>query len=320
MTRDDDANDLVRAVMLIPRYILMLAVFVFVGELLFMLYYDTTQLVCGKNIMLINGKALLDGLSVVIPAAMLASGAMLGVHRVRHYGGGILAMLSYIILGAVTWLLVFPSLLGRLDASKGTSTRSKTSPVLTGGYFREYGQDTVYTARDFETESIAAVVIKGYEEAGDALSIKMISRKQMAEDAAPYSDILIKDTVPNVSKWIADGFAHFTKRAQAARSKGFLSWLSFASIGAVLFSVYALSFCSRWPLMSVVVMLSMYAGCLAFNMLYFSDMFSFMRSWSLVMPFGGSNETLLTCINFAVSVLFILLGLLSALAASRRKA
>lgn len=315
MPHSDDENP-IRAVMLLPRYILMLAIFAVIGELFFMLYYDATTLVAGKTITLFSAQGLRKGLLTVIPAAMLISGAMLGVHRVRHHKGGVLCILSYIVLGAATWLLLFPALLEVMD---GITIESKDAQELTKGYFREYGRDTVYLIDDFETELAAAVFINDYEAARDAVSIKMISRQQMAKDAAPYSDILVKNTMPNIAKWIADGFEHFTKRAKAAKGRGFLSWASFASLGAVLFSTYALSFLSTWPFMSVVIMLCMYAGCLSFNALYFSNIFEPIRALSLSLPFG-SSDMLLTCINLALSVLFVLLGILSYLANARRKA
>lgn len=311
-----NTNGAVRAVMLLPRYILMLAVFIFIGELSYMVFYGTTQLMAGSRIVLFDGNALLRGFTVVIPVAVVCSGAMLGVHRVRHYGGGWLSILSYIVLGAVTWFLFFPVSLGviaKIDTMEiDTDVKKHGAPKLTGGYFREYGRDTVYFPHDFVTKEQIAVFINGYEDANDAVSIKVISRQQMIDDAAPFKDILVKNTVPSVAKWITDGFEHFTKRAMAAKSGGPVSWLSFASLGIVLFAVYALSFCSRWRLMGVVIMLSMYAGVLGFNLLYFSPMLDSMLALSLAMPFGGS-ETLLTCINLSLAVLFVLLGTLSVL-------
>lgn len=314
-----DRNTAIRALMLLPRYILMLLVFIFIGEISFMLYYDTTELMAGRHILLFSGNALLQALTIVLPACMLSAGVMLGVHRVRHSGGGLLSIIVYILLGAATWFILFPALLAMTEGIKDCQSLAKKK-ALTGGYFRDYGEDTVYFSHDIETENTAAVFITGYEEAGDAVSIKRISLSQMQKDAAPFSDILVKGTVPSVAKWITDGFTHFVKRARNAQKRGILSWLSFSSIGVLLFSIYALSFCSRWRLMSVVIMLSMYAGVLSFNVLYFSNMFRGMRAISLSMPIGGgSDETLLLCTNLSLAVLFVLLGVFSSLLRAREE-
>lgn len=319
-----NTNNTVRAVMLLPRYILMLIVITFVGELSYMVFYATTCLTAGSRIMLLDGGALVRGLAVVVPIVMLSSGAMLAVHRVRHSGGGILSILSYIVMGGLTWFLLFPALLGVLEkVDNGSADDAQSGALigrthnLTGGYFREYGRDTVYFPRDAETDIMAAVYINSYEEASDAVSIKLISREQMIEDAAPFSDILIKETVPKVAGWIMLGFEQFKKGAYEAKDGGVLSWMEFASLGVVLFCVYALSFCSQWRLMSVVIMLSMYTGVLSFNALYNSPLLGGLRRWSRTMPFGN-EQSLLVCVNLSLAVLFVLLGALFCLARARR--
>lgn len=316
-----NASDKVRAVMLLPRYILMLVVFAFIGELSYMVFYETTLLMAGSRIMLFDGGALLRGLTVVLPVTMLCSGAMLAVHRVRHSGGGFLSMLVYVLLGIITWYALFPVFLliiGKIDAAYGgANAQTERVSKLTGGYFREYGRDTVYFPQDFETENMAAVYINGYEEASDAVSIKLISHKQMTDDAAPFRDILIKNTVPGTANWVTEGFVHFMEHAKRAWSRGIISYLAFASLGVALFSVYALSFCSRWRLMGVVIMLSMYLGVLAFNALYASDALASVRAWSLSLPFGG-NDVVLMCVNLSIAVLMVLLGALSSLIRARR--
>jgi hypothetical protein len=313
-------KSLKKALLLIPAYAGILLSSCAAGVLLYMLYFNTAHLTAGKTLQLFDGYALFQGFFIVMPVILILSGALLSCYRIRHSGGGFLPVIMYALLGAATWGILYPAF---IEVKAHFQPASRTSPpVLTAGYFRHTGKNSVYllpgpVSADLTFSDTEAVVISEDSSGEDAVSLQKINYSEVAENSAPFKDSLIRETIPVMPEWIMDGFKTIENRAESSWKAGRMSWLGFTSFGLILFSVYALTFSSGWRLINIMYLFLMEAGVISFNLLYFSDYFRFVRNYSVIIEThikfpAGLTEPVLVCINVFFSVLFIFIGILTA--------
>lgn len=306
-------KSLAKAIVIVPRYILMLAIFMAAGELVFVSYTGVTLMTAGRGIALAGRGALGKGFFAVAPMAIAASSVMLILYRTRHAGGGFLPVVSYALMGLATWLALFPAFISLKNSERAEKPRERAP--LAKSYFRDYGRDVVYMTEDFVFPEMNGVVVSRAEGAGQALSVKRVSLRNMEKSAEPFSDPLVKKTIRYTPEKFIARFEKFEEEAESAWRAGFVAWLCFASMGLALWSVYALSFCGDWPLVSVTLTVVMSAGTFAFCLLYLDGFFPRLSLLSARLArarfLSPLRDPLFLFINAALSLLFIALGRIS---------
>ena len=314
-------KSLKKSLLLIPAYIAILLFNCVLGVLIYMLYFNTAGLIAGKSVQLFDRHILFEGFFIVVPIVLLLSGTLLSCYRIRHSGGGILPVITYALLGAVTWSLLYPAF---IELKKNYHVISDTKiNGLTEGYFRSVDDEIVYFPRGPVSADTDAVVINMNEVQNDAVSIRKINYHRIADGSAPFKDSLICETIPTMPGWIMEGFAAIETRAENAWHSGYIHWLCFMSFGLALFSVYSLTFCSEWRLINIIYLLLMEAGVLSFNLLYFSDYFLSLRKFSNLIGSTSAflthlEEPLLISINVFFSLVFIGIGVTAGLTKNRK--
>ncbi|MFA6855760.1 MAG: hypothetical protein WCR31_00995 [Treponema sp.] len=309
-------KSLKKSLQLIPAYLGILLFNCVIGMLIYMLYFNTTELIAGKLLQLFDRHILLEGFFVVIPVVLVLSGTLLSCYRIRHSGGGVLPVIMYSLLGAVTWCILYPSFIELKKNCQVISDSEKTA--LTAGYFRSAGNDIIYFPQIPVSADVEAVVINVNEVQNGAVSLQKINYPQVVYESAPFKDSLIRETIPTMPGWIMEGFAAIEVRAENAWHAGYINWLCFISFGLALFSVYSLTFCSEWRLINIIYLLLMEAGVLSFNLLYFSDYFLPLRKLSIRIVNNFNflthlDEPLLVCINVFLTLVFICIGVTTVL-------
>jgi hypothetical protein len=302
-----------KALLLIPAYIGMLLSSCIIGEFLYMLYFNTTRLIAGKQLQLFNKYALENGFFVIAPIVFLLSGIFLSCYRIRHSRGGCLPVIMYGLLGAVTWCLLYPAFIEL--KGKWTPRLLPEDSVLTSGYFRREGNDVFYLMHTPDGSNADSIVINESANPENAVFPGYADTQKMVETASPFKDILIRETIPAVPGWISAALENFEARAESAWHEGLISWLSFVAFGLALFSVYAISFCSEWRLINTLYVFVMDAGVMSFNLLYFSSYFAEFRNLesllcSSIKFLTHLHEPLLVCMNVLFSLVFTVIGII----------
>jgi hypothetical protein len=302
-----------KALLLIPAYIGMLLSCCVIGEFLYMLYFNTTRLIAGKQLQLFNKYVLENGFFVIVPIVFLLSGVFLSCYRIRHSRGGWLPVMMYGLLGAVTWCLLYPAFIE--VKGRWIDKPLPESSVLTSGYFRREGSKVFYLVHTPDSSDADSIIINESANPEDAVFLGASDTRKMVESATPFKDILIRETIPAVPGWISEALENFEVRAESAWHEGFISWFSFVAFGLVLFSVYAISFCSEWRLINTLYVFVMEAGVMSFNLLYFSSYFAEFRNYESLLChrikfLAHLHEPLLACMNVLFSLLFIILGII----------
>ena len=315
------AESVKKSLLRIPAYIGITACCIVVGELAYMVYFNTAHLIAGRTLELVNTYALVRGFFIVVPVVIVLSPLFLSLYRIRHSGGGFLPVTVYILLCAATWIVLFPLFIEfKRKAFETLPPASKSA--LTAGYFRPYAGDVAYLLDDASTPERAAVVLSS---AGDenAVSIAHIDAGVMEAESAPFDDILIRETVPSVPDWIKSGIDTIELRAERAWMSGRFAWLGFLSFAFALCATYAISFCSDWRLVGILYLLIMDGGVLSFNLLYYSEYFEHLRRGAAPLAkalpfFARLGDPLLICINIGIGILCIIAGCLAAVVRAKR--
>ena len=315
------AESVKKSILLIPAYIGITACCIVVGELAYMMYFNTAHLVAGRPLELFSVYALARGFFIVVPAFIVLSPLFFSLYRIRHSGGGFLPVIVYILLCAVMWIVIFPLF---IEFKWKTEQSSPPAPktTLSSGYFRSYAGEAAYLLRDASAPERAAVVLKS---TGDenAIGLAQVDTNVMEAESAPFADILIRETVPSFPAWIGSGIDTIEMHAEQAWKNGRFAWLCFLSLALALCSTYAVSFCSDWRFVGILYLLIMDAGVLSFNLLYYSEYFTRLREAGAqlanVLPFfARSGDPLLICINIGIAVLCASVGCLAAAVRAKR--
>lgn len=308
------AESVKKSLLLIPAYIGITACCIVVGELAYMVYFNTAHFVVGRPIELVNAYALARGFFIVVPVVIVLSPLFLSLYRIRHSGGGFLPVIVYILLCATTWTVLLPLFIEFKRKAEGTlSPVSKSS--LTAGYFRPYSGEVAYLPHDAPAPETAVVLNSTGDE--NAVCFSQIDMSVMEAESAPFADILIRETVPPVPAWIVSGMDMIEMHAELAWKSGRFAWLGFLSFAFALCSTYAVSFCSDWRLVDILYLLIMDGGVLSFNLLYYSEYFKRLREAGAPLAnalsfFARSGDPLLICINVSIAILCIAVGCLAA--------
>ena len=315
------AESVKKSILLIPAYIGITACCIVVGELTYMMYFNTMHLVAGRPLELFSAYAFIRGFFIVVPVVIVLSPLFLSLYRIRHSGGGFLPIFVYILLCAATWIVLFPHFIEfKWKAEEASTPVSKS--VLTAGYFRPYSGEAAYLLHDTSTPERAAVVLKS-EGDENAVGLAQIDTSVMEAESAPFADILIRETVPSFPAWIVNGIDTIEMHAEQAWKNGRFAWFGFLSFALALCSTYAVSFCSDWRLVGILYLLIMDAGVLSFNLLSYSEYFKRLREAGAPLAnafpfFALSGDPLLICINAGIAVLCVAVGCLAAVVRAKR--
>ena len=240
---------------------------------------------------------------------------------IRHPENKIISVLVYLILCTVTWGVVYPAFL-ELSAKYGKSVVPVvTETQLSTGYFRRSGNKIYYLIGSTSKRKNDAVAIN-IDGSGlrSILSEESNVSENLKKQSAPFSDILIRETMTDKPSWLHTAYYHLENLAEKAWSEGIIHWLCFASFGLALCSVYALIYCSSWRMINTLYVWFGEVFVTVMNNLYFTPMALPVRlaakSWGGF--FRLLDEPALVTANVAVSLIFIIFGITAIIIRSRR--
>lgn len=292
-----------KAFKVIGFYILGFIAILLIGTAFYIAYLNVLHFSAGKSQFLFSKDLLVKAFFYVALCACILVCPLVTVFRIRHKGG-LSQLISYIILCAVTWGILFPFFIGRANNSDILAAEPK---VASAGYFRSTSDQVYYFTKDFQQDgqSVQSLVITPSEQ--NAVELKEIKPTQdfvLFEQAKPYNDIFTKQAFEK--KGIASffNFRLIIEQAVDSLAKGWNYWIFFLSIALALCSVYGISNFFNWRLLNTVSVMFMSFIILVCNTMYFSPSFELFRMKHLT---GGLFESLGNAMNNPPLVLFNLL-------------
>lgn len=240
-------------------------------------------------------------------------------YRIRH-PGGVLQAIAYVLVCAITWLILFPAVhvLERKVTQKYPYV--ETEKILSPGYFRKSNNKVYYFKNEFqevyENRKETNIIIIDLENDGQISSRPIVNSQyfELNREAKPFSDVLIKQNFEENGKMIFS-FDKIVEYGRDALDDGFTFYLGFLSMALVVCALYAMTGFFEWKLLTSCFLLVSTVFCFFLNGLYFSEYLS-----SIVIKLSSNNfmkllekyfeNPLLVIVNVIFTFLFIICGLI----------
>lgn len=325
-----------KALSLIVYYVCILAAFCAGGVFIYYHYFNCVSLAAGSPTRTVSAAALVYGFFETLPVLFLLMGLGLQLYTARHLDGGVPYMVTYALLGVLTWALLFPvAIAGKEKVYSVFEIEKKTDiPVpLTGGYFRRIGGAAlppnslnqtvtkdkflyyfIRDERDGTADTLAIDLSAAGEQTGRAETLDVSEQSELRRAAAPFQDPLVKDALPDIPYGLIRIFSLLKKQAQDAWRGGIFSWLCFCALGFALFSTVGFVQISSWRMINIFAVIFMNGIVFFFNTVYFSDEMEFLRTMPAALEESLSQirkvcaEPALMLFNIAAGILFICAG------------
>lgn len=245
-------------------------------------------------------------------------------YRIRHQGG-VLQAVSYVLICALTWALLFPGVDALEKRYSARHYMQSEYSQLSAGYFRNTGDRVYYFKNEFSElpngSYEANAVVIDLSDNGKVSSRPIVNSPYFELNRAgkPFTDPLIKQNFESeVGGAFSFSFKNLISLGRNALEKGLTFYLGFASVALVLCCLYAMTGFFEWKLLNSCFLIVASTLCYFINMSGFeffpSSVKSAMNSNSFVRILEHYFDSpVLTALNVFVSILFVIMGLIKLL-------
>lgn len=236
------------------------------------LLFYSTNLVAGGTAQRLSWGQIASLFFVCGGAAAIATPPFLVAHTIRYPHNGLTRTITYSILIALAWIVIIPACLVASQKFEAIDLLKAKEPVLTADYFRPNGGTLYYyTSVNPQTKTVSGVsfALNDIDSSSDP-SMLLENAPQFQAAIKPFSDVLIYDTL-QISKFIElvlPALILSKQQAQDAFSKGFFSWLLFATWGLASYSILGLRRLFQWRLLNFCTIILVFIGICVLNLYY----------------------------------------------------
>ncbi len=282
------------------------------GAVFSMLCMDLTQFVIGSKLSLFSLEFFLKGIYLSFPLVAIISLLLLVMYQIRHPDNAWPALISYCALNALTWLVLIPLML--LLSLRTDIRPPAAAPSVSAGYFRTQ-DDLVYYWSAFSYDGKGeGLYIDSYGVNGMPGTVYPLHDAEKPEQKTPstFADPLVLSAIdmPRCVAVPLTAYLYLIYRARDSLSRGYVSWLIFASIGLALAAVYAASGLSSWRLLNAFIVIITGVGVSLLNYaLYASDLLKPLTAvWLRTLGSFATHVPLAACVNVLIALILITTG------------
>ncbi len=288
----------------------------FVGTLLFatifMFSCNLTMFVTGLPASFFSLTFFTTGILATFPLVCVLTQVLLVLYMIRHPGDYGISLIMYLVFGLLSWLLFVPADL-KLSARYENSLAQTRVEASSSGFFRKDAGGVIYYSRIEENGNAEGLFIdtSDFQDSENSV-VPFFDVPVKNESAFPYSDILIKNSLepPKIVTFPLAVYSALLTAGEYSAALGFLSWLSFASLGLALLSVFGLQFGSSWKFANVAFVITGIIAIVLVNYLYYMNMMpgvlrevSQRLSWVI-----SAKDPFIILVNFVIAVLLGIFG------------
>ena len=188
---------------------------------------------------------------------------------IRHPKTPLLSTVLYFVLGASVWLLAIP-VLAPIEVVQNSAFEKFEGKGLSKGFFRENENSVDYITKILPGDGAEALrIVKGKQVDSQLFDESYLNEVKSLFCADPLFDKTIQLTP------LLETLQKFYRFARGqviySVSKGYLSYLMFASFGLALLSVCFVKALSSWKLINVSIVVSLFVLISKLNRAIFSD-------------------------------------------------
>ena len=309
-----------KALKLALIYLIILIAGTVLGAVLYSFYLNLQGFVAGREIRFFSDEELFKSVFFAMFCIELFSMPLIAYYRIRHPGGA-LQLTVYIVLCALTWVLLMPFTFKLKDYCARKFSFDNTKESLSPNYFRKVDDEVYYFTREFTVTSrgrapeTSAIIIDTTEDGevefrtlGDYPSLPL---NRMAE---PFREVQIKKIFSEDTNPVPIDFRLLNSMISGAYSGGIRHLLTLISFVLLLCSVYGITGFFDWRLLNTVMVFIITALILCLNSLYFSSQFDSIKATIMNNSFFRAfntavSEPILFLMNSIFALIFIVTGI-----------
>lgn len=300
---------------MIIAFFLICTVGTILSACLYMIYSSCTLLIAGDAFDVFSRSLFFTGLVKALPVCIVISSVLLALYLIRHPSEVVVPLITYLLLGLASWFVLLPltnTLAVKLEPITGFE---KEERPLSENYFRKNNDQIVYISTyNAEGNADGTVIELSPVERG----VYSFTEVPLAEHPSEFSDVLIEETVtvPSVCSLVIKAIGVMFSTGRDYLSKGYLSWIFFASFGLALLSLLGLKRMSSWRLINVFMILTLAVVIFSFNAAYYGvpefQKYTFkIDQWFLRIPVIPNPSAVL--FNMIVTLVFTVFGIINAI-------
>lgn len=282
---------------------------------LFMFNLDLMSYVADVPSKLFSLNSFLFGICVSFPFAAALSLVAAVFYTIKKPGSQIAGLVSYVVLGALTWLVLIPVSVKKVsDFESSESGIHFQAEKTSSGLFRKDAGGVFYYSRILDNGNADGIFIDTSGYVGGKEKIKSFYDSPVNNESAyPFSDVLIKNSLkpPKYVTYPLEIYTSLLTAAENSEKSGVLGWLFFASFGLALLSVYGTQFFSSWRICSALYVIIISVFVVFMNYFYYMGFLpSFLTQFDALFKKTFSAENaFIVFLNLLISVILILLGI-----------
>lgn len=309
-----------KALKLALIYLIVLIIGTILGTILYSFYLNLLGFIAGRDIVFFKDEELFKSLFYVLFCMQIFILPLISYYRIRR-PGGVLQLVVYIILCALTWVLLMPASIKLQDYCSRKFNFVKSSETLSPNYFRKVGNDVYYFTKDFSVSvqgraaEAPAIVIDTTENGQvEYRTVADYPSLDLNRKAAPFREIQLKNIFGEDESPVPIDFKLLYSMISGAYFGGLTHLLTLISFVLLLCSVYGITGFFDWRLLNSVILFITTALILCLNSLYFSPQFNGIKATIMNNGFFRSfgrivSEPILFLINCLFAVIFITAGI-----------
>ena len=236
----------------------------------YMIYTLCINMVAGQQLTF-DVKLFLEGVLLFLPLVLVLQAMFMTLWMIRHPESTLIPIAIYAAIYLVSWVFILPATSREAAFGKSQYNGQNVSDKPSAGYFRASTDKIFYYSNVDETTSLANGLCVDTNKPSD--NVYTFSNIRLSQKRTVFTDSLIQNTIemPPTLSIIVNYIKKFFTQIDQCSKGGFGYWLCFASMSLPLLAVVALRRFSQWRLVSVISIIFVTFGVLAFNIACYAD-------------------------------------------------
>lgn len=231
---------------------------------IYMIYTLCINMVAGQQLTF-DIKLFLDGVLLFLPLVLVLQAMFMTLWMIRHPESTILPIAFYALIYIASWIFVLPATVKEASFEGSRYSGQNVSDKPSSGYFRSSRDKIFYYSNINEDNSLANGLCIATDKTSD--NVYTFSNVQLSQKRTTFTDSLIQNTIEMPASlsiivcYVQDFFVILNTCAKG----GLGYWLCFSTLALPLLAVVALRRFSPWRLVSVISIIFVTFGMMAFN-------------------------------------------------------
>ena len=263
-------QSLTSSLKLIVFYVCMSVVMCSALAAVYMIYTLCINMVAGQQLAF-DIKLFLDGVLIFLPFVLVLQAMFMTLWMIRHPESTVLPIAVYAAIYLASWIFILPATVRETTSETRRYVGQNVADKPSAGYFRTSTDKIFYYSSVDEASSLANGLCIDTDKPAD--NVYTFSNVRLSQKRTVFTDSLIQNTIempPSLSilvKYVQNFFGLLAKCSRGGAGY----WLCFASMALPLLAVVALRRFSQWRLVSVISIIFVTFGVLAFNIACYAD-------------------------------------------------